>query len=292
MFKTMLAGKADAAKLRLPVLASPKLDGVRAHIIGGQVVSRNMLPFRNPEIQERFGREEFEGLDGEFMVGVPTSPDAFRRTGVLNSLSGDTSQVRLHVFDDFRSPTTPFRERLGWAWERSVHFPNELKAVPHELIESHHDLELFEHKCLESGYEGVMLRDPDGPYKFGRSTVREGWLLKLKRFEDSEAEIVGYEEKMHNANDMTLMRGGKPVRNTRREGLVPTGVLGAVVVQDLKTGVEFSVGSGFNDAERSALWQHPEGLIGRIIKYQYFPVGGKVKPRFPTFKGFRDKGDI
>ena len=139
-----------------------------------------------------------------------------------------------------------------------------------------------------------MLRDPAGPYKFGRSTTNEGWLLKLKQFHDSEAVIDDAEELMHNANEKTLTRNGKAVRNTRKEGKVGRGVLGSLLVRDIHTGVSFNVGSGFDDAERRTLWgDHANGdLVGRVIKYQYFPTGSKEKPRFPTFLGFRDPSDI
>lgn len=296
-FKTMLAGKVDAAKLKFPLLASPKLDGVRVHIIDGVAVSRNLLPFRNPAIQERFGRKEYNGLDGEFMVGDPTHPEAFRQTGLLNALSGNVDDVKLFAFDDFTQPELIFAHRLGGVAIRakqSAKSRRDIVAVPHDLIPSHDDLERYEATCLEHGYEGVMVRDPRGPYKYGRSTTNEGWLLKLKRFEDDEAVIIDAEERMHNANEKTLVRNGKAVRNTRQEGKVATGVLGAVRVRNIRTGVIFNVGSGFDDAERHALWQeHLNGtLAGKTIKYQYFPSGSKDKPRFPTFKGFRDRSDI
>lgn len=291
MFKTMLAGKADLAKLRFPLLVSPKLDGVRAHVVDGVVVSRNLLPFRNPAIQEMFGNSKFEGLDGELMVGDPTHPEAFRQTGLLNSLSGDCSDVKLFVFDDFSCPSLPFHERLASAHRRVMDIPG-FAPVDHYKVETIEDLDNLEANFLDLGYEGVMLRDPNGPYKYGRSTTREGYLLKLKRFEDGEAEIIGYEERMHNANEKTLVRNGKAVRNTKKEGKVGTGVLGAWQVRDLKTGVEFWVGSGFTDAERAKFWEDPGSWNFRIIKYQYFPTGSKDKPRFPTFKGFRDKSDL
>ena len=292
-FKTMLAGKADPAKLKFPVLVSPKLDGVRCHIIDGVAVSRNQLPFRNPEIQARFGRREFNGLDGEFMVGDPTHAEAFRQTGLLNSHGGDCSEVKLFVFDDFTLPTIPFETRLETAAHRVMDVPGFI-PVDHYEAEDEEELLALEASFLEMGYEGAMIRDPGGRYKYGRSTTNEGWLLKLKRFEDDEAVVIDAEERMHNANEKTLVRNGKAVRNTKREGKVATGVLGAVRVRNIKTGVIFNVGSGFDDAERHALWQdHADGrLVGRVIKYQYFPTGSKDKPRFPTFKGFRDRGDI
>ena len=49
---------------------------------------------------------------------------------------------------------------------------------------------------LKDGYEGLMLRDPNGVYKFGRSTVKENILLKVKDFMDDEAEIISFREKI------------------------------------------------------------------------------------------------
>lgn len=290
-FKTMLAGKADPTKLKFPMLVSPKLDGVRVHVIDGVAVSRNLLPFKNPGIQKIFGHPRFNGLDGEFMVGDPTDPAAFRMTGVLNALNADVSNVMFHVFDDFTHPKLGFYSRLDLAHGR-VKGVAGFAPVDHYEAHSHDGVDTLEATFLELGYEGAMLRDPDGPYKFGRSTTNEGYLLKLKRFEDGEARILDVEERMHNANEKTLMKGGKPSRSSHKAGKVRTGMLGAYLVEDVKTGVQFSVGSGFTDAERIDLWDGANLMIGKIIKYQYFPTGSKDKPRFPTFKGFRDPGDL
>ena len=45
-----------------------------------------------------------------------------------------------------------------------------------------------------------MMRNPIAPYKQGRGTFREGIIYKLKRFEDSEAVIIGFVEQMTNQN--------------------------------------------------------------------------------------------
>ena len=42
LYKPMLACKADLSKLVYPVLVSPKLDGVRATVQGGVVLSRTL----------------------------------------------------------------------------------------------------------------------------------------------------------------------------------------------------------------------------------------------------------
>jgi DNA ligase-1 len=64
-------------------------------------------------------------------------------------------------------------------------------------------------------------------------------------------------------------------------------VLGALKVRDIHSGVEFDIGTGFDDVLRLWVWEHREENMGRLVKYKYFPTGSKDKPRFPTFLGFR-----
>jgi DNA ligase 1 len=301
-FHSMLAAKSDPAhvdsnkslaRVQWPMLASPKLDGVRCHVIERIAVSRNLLPFRNATLQRMIGRLKLEGLDGELMVGDPLHPEAFRRCGVTNSFDGDLSELMFYVFDDFTNPHKPFVDRLARVSARiaKARIPY-VQAVPHTVVRNVKELAKYEAQCLKQGYEGVMLRAPHGPYKYGRATFNEGYLIKVKQFEDSEAIILGCEELMHNANDKTLVKNGKAIRNHKLEGLVGMNRLGAYEVQDVKTGITFSVGSGFTDAERMDLWDGANLNIGKVIKYRYFPTGSKDKPRFPTFLGFRDPADL
>lgn len=292
-FKPMLAGKVeDVADLEFPLYASPKLDGIRAHVIDGAVYSRNMKMFPNADLQAVFGVRELHGIDGELIYGSPTDPAAFRRTGSnVMSHDGDISQMYFHVFDDFTLPTVEFQHRLRTAHERVKSFKL-FSPVQHTLISSAEELIKYEARAVEKGYEGVMVRSLDGPYKFGRSTAREGWLLKLKRFEDGEAVIDDVQEFQHNENE----RGEDGKRSSHKAGKRAGGKLGAIVVRDIKSGVQFNIGSGFTDAERVNLWanyqNNPANLIGVVVKYKFFPTGSKDKPRFPTFEGFRDRIDI
>ena len=53
------------------------------------------------------------------------------------------------------------------------------------------------------------------------------------------------------------------------------------------------VGAGeMPHADRKKFFDNPELILGKIIKYKHFPKGVKDKPRFPTFKTFRDKADM
>ena len=57
-----------------------------------------------------------------------------------------------------------------------------------------------------------MVRTPDSPYKCGRSTEREAWLLKIKRFEDAEAVVLGTYEGMSNMNEAGVDAFGRTKR--------------------------------------------------------------------------------
>lgn len=299
MIKPMLAATIeDESKLVFPLMASPKIDGVRAVISkDGLLMSRSSKEIPNRWTQSivapRGCGSILSGLDGELVVGNPRAPDCFNTTssGVM-AHSGEPA-VSLLVFDCFERPDMPFRERYGDA-KRKLERARlvggaSVYLLDHMLVKNLEELRAVEETWLMMGYEGAMLRDPIAPYKFGRSTLREGSLMKLKRFVDSEAVIISVEELMHNDNEETTAAGR---RSTKKDGLRSGGVLGALVVQDLKTHVKFKVGSGFTAKDRAYLWATHARLPGQIIKYKYFPTGNVAAPRFPTFLGFRNALDM
>jgi len=276
-------------------LASTKLDGVRCLVINGVAMSRSLKPIPNKHVQDLFGRKELNGLDGELIVGKPTDPDVYRTTmSCVMSIQG-CPDVYFYVFDDF-SHEAGFALRLkavGLRLASLKHLrPGRLKIVEHVAVATQDDLLQLEQSYLNAGYEGVMLRDPDGPYKHGRSTEKEGWLLKLKQFMDSEAKIIGFTELMHNTNEAKTNELGHKERSSKKAGLKGRGVLGALMVRDIKTGVEFDIGTGFDELDRREIWGLQKDLMGKIVKYKYFPGGVKDKPRFPVFLGFRDQIDM
>lgn len=289
-FKPMLAVAAeDLNELQYPVMASPKLDGIRAIVINGVVVSRSLKPIPNSHVQKLFGRSELNGLDGELICGSPCGKSVFRDTNSAVMSKGGEPDVQFYVFDDANKDCDPFSKRIASAAARIA---ENCILVPHKTINSATELEAFETECLEAGYEGVMLRDSAGKYKFGRSTLREGLLLKLKRFCDSEAEVIGFEEQMQNGNEASVDLLGHVERSTSKAGMVPKGTLGALRVRDLSSGMEFCIGSGMDKKTRDAIWNRPGHFMGQMVKYKFSPTGNKDLPRFPVFLWFRNAIDI
>lgn len=282
----------DVSKLNYPLLASRKLDGIRCTVQNGQLLSRTLKPIPNKHCQDLFGKSEFEGLDGELIVGEPNDKDVYRNTnsGVM-SVDGEPD-VYFYVFD-----TLPIEEGEDFSTRYfrildKVSGENRIRAVSQHIVCDENQLNQLEEKFLSEGYEGLMVRKSDTTYKEGRSTARAGELGKLKRFSDSEAIVIGYECMYTNLNEAVVNELGYTERSSHKENMIPTDMLGKLVCEDLVTGVEFSIGSGFTHDQRKGLWEKKGYLIGKLVKYKHFEVGVKEAPRFPTFLGFRDPIDL
>jgi DNA ligase-1 len=140
------------------------------------------------------------------------------------------------------------------------------------------------------GAEGIMVRDPNGKYKYGRSTEKEGGLLKYKPFLDGEAIIIDFVEQMHNDNEPELDALGLMKRSKHQANLSAAGKLGAFICQfaDMsKPDIVFNVGTGFTDAQRIEYWNNRSKYLGKIFNFKYQNLTAENKPRIPSFKGFR-----
>ena len=291
-FKPMLADTAsDLSKLKFPLMVSPKLDGVRAIVIDGKLMSRSLKLIPNAYAQSLFSKLP-NGTDGELIVG-PANQDPYRKTvSVVMSEDGEEKELRFYVFDNYLYEGG-FQSRFNDVKSIAKAIdPYRVVVVPHKFAGNLEELTALEESFVQQGYEGAMVRSIDGPYKFGRSTEKEGYLLKIKRFVDSEAEVLSVYELQHNDNEAVKNELGRTERSTKKEGMVGAGTLGGFNVRDVKSGVEFSIGSGFTADERSDFWKRRKSTPGLVVKYKYFPTGSKDRPRFPIYQGVRDKRDL
>ena len=283
IFRPMLACDADLDKTRFPLLCSPKLDGVRAIVRDGIVYSRSNKPIPNAHVQRTFGHLEHH--DGELIVGSPTSKTCYRDT-VSGVMSRDgTPLVTFHVFDHVEVPVATYIHRA-----KRIRAGKFIVKLQQTLVRDLDELLAMEEELLAAGYEGLILRSPDVPYKNGRSTVKEGFLLKLKRMRTDEAEIIGFIERETNENEAFVNELGLTKRSSHQANKVGRGDLGALVVR--MGDVEFNIGTGFTDADREEIWSKRDEYLGKLVSFDHFPIGVKDKPRHPSFKGLRNKIDL
>lgn len=298
-FKPNLASAYDPQLLRFPVLASPKLDGIRALAkqfgTERRLVSRKLLNIPNKHIFSRFG--PLAGLDGELILGDPWAPDVYRRTNsAVMSIEG-TPEITYWVFDLHDMEDSPYEERYAELQKIAEPYePFGVKVLPQTLIHNMEMLEAFEEEHVAIGYEGIMIRDPKAPYKYGRSTAKEGGLLKVKRFDDSEAYVIDIVEEQFNGNEAGRDELGRTKRSSAVAGKIGKATMGALRVVDVTSGVDFHVGSGFTANERLWWWQNKAAILARsartLIKYKFFAVGVKDRPRHPVFAGLRSEIDL
>ena len=288
--KPMLAGKCEQmSNLRFPVLATPKLDGIRCLKIGGRALTRSFKPVSNSFTRQWIERHLPDGLDGELLVNGST----FNETAGHIGRGSGQPDFRFHVFDYVSDGVdVPYACRMQ-ELARLPDFERVQKVLP-VAMQNLDQLTAYEAQCVAEGFEGVMIRTPDSPYKCGRSTEREGWLLKIKRFEDAEAVVLDTYEGMTNNNPAEKDAFGRTKRSSSMENKIGRGELGGFIVRHVDTGVEFRLGYNhvLGGIDRVVLWEQRASLPGRMVKFMHQPSGAKEAPRFPKFIGFREAWDL
>lgn len=271
--------------IRYPVLASGKLDGVRGCVQEANLVSRSLKNHTlNRHATTYLSKGIFEGLDGELCLKGESWNNFNANQSAFTTMGGQPEFI-WHVFDDISKPYVSAKNRKAMTQERVrtlFDLGYDVTFCEQKLIECAKDLRYMYDEHREKGYEGLIVMDPNGLYKHGRSTLKQGISLKLKPQNDSEAKIVGYEELMHN-----LDAGN----SKRKENLIPGNTLGALIVE--WRGVNFNIGTGFDAAQRAYVWLNRTKLLGSLVTFKYmetFPETGI--PRSPVFKGFRSKVDL
>lgn len=290
--KPMLASDVEDTVVKYPVYASHKLDGIRALIIDGVPTSRNGKPIRNKFVQAYFKKhaKACEGLDGELIVGPAYAKDVFQVTssGVMSS-DGEPN-FEFFVFDYHDRPNDTYEQR--YARLKGSTYPTRVKVLDQVIVTNDAEMVEFKEASLSLGYEGLILRAINGRYKYGRSSAREGLLLKVKDFSDSEATVVGFEELLSNQNPKTKDVFGDSERSSHKANMVPMNMLGSLIVKHPDYANTFGIGTGFTHEMRQEIWNNRKKYMGKLAKFKHLEVSVKDVPRFPVFLGWRDKADL
>jgi len=270
-----------------------KLDGVRCnvviHDVNGdkiEIFSRNGKQFHNFDhiIDEIRGVVKNNPtpypvvLDGEIM-----SADFQDLMKQLQRKDGKkATDAVLHLFDTIPldafvlgewNKTQTYRSAITKAWAdlHAAEMPH-VQALDWEEVDL--DTEVgqarfveINAKAVKEKYEGVMIKDPDAPYKCKRV---HAW-LKSKPFIEVTLTITGFEE-----------------GTGRNEGR-----LGAIICAGEDDGKDIVVncGGGFSDAQRADFWNNRNSLLGQLAEIRADAVtqnqDGTYSLRFPRFKTFR-----
>lgn len=273
--------------IRYPVLASPKLDGIRAmRQMDGALTTRTGKKIPNTLIRDQLtdtllaypgffdGEITMLGYDYNDIESIVMSEHHACARGWIYTIfdyARDENMLGTRYWNRYLELNNLLAHYRG---ER-LHVINNVMCYDSAQLKTHHTL------LVANGYEGTIVRRVDAHYKMGRSTLREQIMLKYVDYVREEAVVTGVEcayENLDAGNSKKL------------ENLVPLDRAGTLRVHNKRWG-EFNIGSGW-DHETGREWlANPELVLHKTITYKYKPHGTKDKPRQPIFVGFRAEFD-
>ena len=280
-FTVQLAKEVPIEKLKYPLLAQIKYDGVRvvAIVKNGEVLfrTRNGKSFKCPIIAEQIKglKDENYILDGEFVVSAGLSIGRTSISGLVNSaihggvLSG--ASISYAIFDymsleDFENCkcNRPYNERYANI-PLLLGCPNLIIAET-KIVKSAEEANKYYTEVLSCGYEGLILKSEHHKYTFKRTA---DW-VKVKATRSVELLCSGIEE-----------------GTGKYEGMI-----GALCCYGLIDGknIGVNVGSGLTDSDRA---MHEDAYLGKKIEVKYNDVIKDSKtgqwslflPRFVAVRG-------
>lgn len=275
----------------------PKIDGMRMTVVNNMAMTRSMKTHPNVGLKLLANALTFD-WDGEVTEGHGRY-DGFRDSTALRRKEHlcdftfwvfDTP-MRDYTYEHWTDTIQPCADKVFDLEYKNVKAKALMRTVPTHLVTSIKDILEFESIFLSANAEGLIFRARHSGYRDARSTTTGCELIRLKRWVDTEGEVVGYTQMMRNDNPQTENEVGRMKRSSDQSGKVPEEKLGAVIVK-LPSGDTFNLGGGFKESERIELWKHRDKLIGKFVKYKHFDHGGYDKPRMASFLGFREKWDM
>lgn len=253
------------------VIVQPKLDGERCRAVfdsGGRVKlysseCNDIESVYHINLQlESLGLHDIE-LDGELYIHEKPFEHIHSIVSRKVNEHYNSASMQYHIFDLVTSDPQIVRiKALHLLLPKNM---DSIQIVPWYTANDVKDLMNVLKEYNEQGYEGIIVRHPDAPYVRKRSP----YMMKYKPKKNDIYEIVGFKEEIS-------IHGHQKNR------------LGAFILAG-DDGTLFSVGSGFDDAQREHYWQNRGSYIGKWceVQYQNITTKGKV-PRFPVFVCVRD----
>ncbi len=349
-YKPMLApnDQVELVDVKYPVLGSYKLDGIRCIFYKGEILSRSLKPIVNKQLRAKmqpladYSREKNLILDGEFynhnipfglisscvMTQDVTDKKAIKswaekceERDIEITREEAMNGIKFYCFDAIKGEEVEerFVDRCGYIRALTFNFPKSAVEVKQNILETAEEVESWFKTALDIGYEGLILKDPNGRYKCGRGTVKEALIYKVKPYRTFDGvikEVIQATEVINSRLDMLkrLDADGvldlhsndlsenevKVIYEGRYGALKTTNELGRSVTSKKKgdriliekacdfmvdyKGNNVKVVIAMTDAEKEEIWKNKEQYIGKVLEYKFMEVGMKKGglPRHPT----------
>jgi DNA ligase-1 len=284
--------KIELKDLKFPLLVSYKLDGIRCIFKDGQMYSRALKQFPNIKLRERFAylaklsKEKNIILDGELLAKSLT----------FNELSGITRQLDkelpedlfFYCFDAIHQEDFLMSFKTRTTFLETLEISKYMGILEQVMINFPEDINTLYGQALAWGCDGLILRDPEGRYKFGRGTIKEGLIYKMKPFQTFDAKIIGIIQatEVREGAEKKINELGRSVTSKKKDDRILIEKAAAFIV--MYEGKELKVTIAMTDEEKMEVWKNQKKYLGRMIEYKGMLVGAKDLPRHPVYIRMRD----
>ena len=284
----------DSEFIKYPQLASPKLDGHRLLVFNGSMLTRSLKQQPNNHLQERFkdviklSKKLGLVFDAEL---YDNDLEFYQLSSVVRSFDKElTPKLYINIFDTMSikewegGDEKPFSQRVNEY--RRLFKENKAKniyLVPQKIVKSAQEAEAIYNKYVAEGYEGIILRDPDGRYKHGRATLKEGLIFKMKEWESFDGIVLDFSQAKRmikgfaDSDERTRDVLGHRERSYKKEHYELVEDLGCIYVQMKDNTI---VGTSLAaDANIDLTWDNRKSFLGKHVEVRYQKSGTKDKPR-------------
>jgi DNA ligase 1 len=282
----------DLNTLKYPLLASAKLDGIRCIIKDGQLYSRSLKLIRNVHLRgllseiTAYSKAHDVILDGElYCFTVPFN----ELSGIIRSDDKELPiDLKFWCFDILDGKDRPFVDRIK-QYEK-LNF-RKLQPCVQYLASNAEEVQLAFEQSIRDGFEGLILRNPESKYKFGRARVKENIAYKVKLFETFDAKITGVVRatKVDENAEKTINELGYSVTSQKKDDRIFIDKACAFIV--MHNGKELKVVLAMTDEEKKEIWLNKHNYIGKTIEYKGMTIGSKDLPRHPVMIRYRKDKD-
>ena len=247
------------------VITQPKLDGERCRAIclmnsvtlySSECNEILSMPHISAELSSLNLMGEF---DGELYHHGLDFSSIHSRVGRTKSLHEKADQIEFHIFDIADESLRQTHRTSLLENMRKLDSCQYIKKVPTSIATSLEEITTQLSSFVEDGYEGIIVRHPEGLYRRKRSTD----IMKFKPGKSDIYTIIGANEEID------------------KDG-IPKNTLGSFICCSSEC-IPFSVGSGFTHQQRKEFWQNLPQFIGAEIEVNYQVLTEKRIPRFPIF---------
>jgi DNA ligase-1 len=291
IFKPQLAPNetVNLDTLAYPLMASTKIDGIRMIVRDGKLFTRSLKPQMSSSIQSRFAflaeysKDNNILLDGELYSPSISFSELSGQCRAYNaSIAAD---LAFYCFDLLHEPCEKIQQRTYK--ERVIHIVcaetsimNDYFQVVHtKVVNSRKEVEDYFEEVLAQGYEGLILRNPKSGYKFGRGTIKEGIIFKLKPFitmDDKIVDIIQATE-VRDGAEKKINELGRSVTSKKKDDRILIEKAAAFVV--MYNGLPLKVTIAESDEKKIEIWKHQKNYIGKYVEYKGLKIGMKDLPR-------------